>query len=247
MDKFNLKIIKTIVFLSLVLTGLPIIAQDKAQEVGKRSSDGLTADEIITRLTEADRSRYQRLKVYSSIRNYSMVNQRFKKSARMQVKVAFQHPDQFEFEVVEEEGPGAVRNQVFRKMLQSEQEALNEREREKTQLTLQNYDVELIREELLNGRRCYILSASPRTKNKFLYRGEVWIDAQDFALARIEGAPAQKPSFWVRKTKFVHLNQKVGDFWVPLSNHSRTEVLIFGSTDVEIHYGDYEVNQFALR
>ncbi len=243
MDKFNQKIIKVIIFMVLVLTGLPVSLQGSE----KKSSDGLSADEIISRLMEADRSRYLRLKDYVSIRNYSMVNQRFKKSARMQVKVSFQHPDQFEFEVLEEEGPGAVRNQVFRKMLHSEQEALNERERDKTQLTLQNYTVELIREETLNDRRCYVLSASPRTKNKFLFRGEVWIDAKDFALAKIEGSPAQKPSFWVRKTKFVHLNQKVDDFWVPHSNHSRTEVLIFGSTDVEIRYGDYSVNQLVSR
>ena len=227
------------------LIGIPVVL---AQDVKSAAPEpALTADQVIQRLMNADRNRFRKLHEYTSVRHYSMNNHRFKKSARMKVKVSFQHPDQFEYEVLDEEGPRAVRNQVFRKMLKSEQEALDRAEREATLVSVNNYEFELLREEDLDGRRNYVLSAIPKTKNKFLFRGEVWIDADDFAVSRIEGAPAQKPSFWVIKTHFVHRNIKVDEFWVPHSNHSQTDVLIFGSTDVEIHYGDYGMNSLAQR
>ncbi len=211
------------------------------------SSPALTGEQVIQRLMDADRNRYRQLHEYTSTRFYSMNNHRFNKSARMKVKVSFQHPDQFEYEVLSEDGPRAVRNQVFRKMLKSEEEALDRSEREATLVSANNYEFKLLREEELDGRKSYVLSAKPKTKNKFLFRGEVWIDAEDFAVSKIEGSPAQKPSFWVRKTHFVHRNIKVDKFWVPHSNHSRTDVLVFGSTDVEIHYGDYGMNSLAQR
>lgn len=239
--RFNLKIMN---FLLLAVLGALATAQERVQT---DPSVPLTANEIVERLMAADRTRFEKLKTYTSVRNYSMLNQRFNKSARMKVKVSFQYPGEFSYEVLEEEGPGIVRKQAFQRMLKSEQEALQKENRAGTLVSLNNYEFKLLREEPLDGRRSYVLSALPITKNKFLFRGEIWIDAEDFALARIEGAPAQKHSFWVRKTRFVHRNSKVGEFWVPQSNLSITDVMIFGSTDVEIHYGEYGVNELALR
>jgi len=30
-------------------------------------------------------------------------------------------------------------------------------------------------------------------KNKFMFRGRIWVDGQDFAVVRMEGEPSQKP------------------------------------------------------
>ncbi len=38
----------------------------------------------------------------------------------------------------------------------------------------------------------YVLNLLPKTKNKYLYRGKIWVDAKDFAVVRIEGEPAKK-------------------------------------------------------
>ena len=66
----------------------------------------------------------------------------------------------------------------------------------------------------------YVLTVEPRTENKLLYRGRIWVDAEDFAVVRIEAAPAKNPSFWTKETKIEQVYAKVGDFWLPLSNQA---------------------------
>ena len=39
----------------------------------------------------------------------------------------------------------------------------------------------------------YVLNVIPRTDEKFLYRGKIWVDAKDFAVTRIEAEPAKEP------------------------------------------------------
>jgi hypothetical protein len=40
---------------------------------------------------------------------------------------------------------------------------------------------------------CHVLSAEPLTKNKFFYRGRIWVDAEDFAEVGIAWVPMQNP------------------------------------------------------
>ena len=60
-----------------------------------------------------------------------------------------------------------------------------------------------------------------RLKNKFLYRGKIWVDAKDFAVVRIEGEPAKNPSIWIKKTEIAHLPVKVDNFGFPRKNVER--------------------------
>ena len=45
-------------------------------------------------------------------------------------------------------------------------------------------------------RPLYVMRVEPLRETKFLYRGTIWIDSQDFAVTRIEAEPAKNPSFW---------------------------------------------------
>src|ERR1700678_1999940 len=70
----------------------------------------------------------------------------------------------------------------------------------------------------------YVLHAEPKAESKFLYRGNVWIDAEE-----IEAEPAKNPSFWIKDTKVHHAYAKTAHFWLPASSRSET-VLRFGGT-----------------
>ncbi len=98
----------------------------------------------------------------------------------------------------------------------------------------ENYDFAVIGTELLGGRAAYVLEARPKRSEKYLFQGRIWVDAEDYALARAEGNPAKKPSFWTKSIHFVQLYQKCGPIWFPLSTQSETEAHIFGTTDVSI-------------
>ena len=82
----------------------------------------------------------------------------------------------------------------------------------------------------------------PRMQNKFMIKGRVWLDAEDFAITRIEGRPAKNPSFWISGSNFVHTYEKHGRFWLPRANLAESDSVFFGGTSVEIHYSDYTIN-----
>jgi outer membrane lipoprotein-sorting protein len=80
-------------------------------------------------------------------------------------------------------------------LLQSEKEALTEENQARVTLNNENYRFALTGYESMPTGPCYILSVQPRTNNKLLYRGRIWVDAEDFAVVRIEAVAAKNPSF----------------------------------------------------
>ena len=80
----------------------------------------------------------------------------------------------------------------------------------------------------------------PRRDNKFLYRGEICVNAADFAVETIDAEPAKNPSFWTKKTRIEHRYQKIGQFWLPAFNQTVTNVRLGGTAMLSIVYSDYE-------
>jgi outer membrane lipoprotein-sorting protein len=178
---------------------------------------------------------------YSSLRRYHLENKRFGKTATMTVRFRFRYPGEKKFEVLSEEGSAVIRKRVLRKLLESEVEAAGDTMREATQITPRNYSFRLLGAGEIEGRKAYLLEAAPREGNRFLFRGKVWVDAEDYAVARIEATPAKSPSFWIRKTSFVHEYRKFGGFWLPVSNRSESEAVAFGRTELTIEYSGYKL------
>ena len=141
--------------------------------------------------------------------------------------------------VVSEHGWKSAHKHVLHKMLASETETSLPNSRPKTRLVPQNYEFNLVGSDNIQGRPAYVLEAFPKRSDKYLFRGRVWVDAQDYAVVRIEGQPAKNPSFWIHSTHFVAQYQKSGPFWFPSSTTSVTDARIFGTTDVNIRYFDY--------
>jgi hypothetical protein len=120
-----------------------------------------------------------------------------------------------------------------------EAESSRRSDREQSRILPKNYDFRLIGTATSEGRPAYLLDLIPKTKNKFLIRGRVWVDAEDYAVTRIEGSPAKNPSFWIKSVKIVQRYGKTGPFWLPVLNSSSAEARIFSTTDVTIEYFDY--------
>ncbi len=66
------------------------------------------------------------------------------------------------------------------------------------ELTARNYDFALLGRESLNGHDCYVLQLTPKREAVELVRGKAWIDANTYALQRIQGATAKAPSLWIK-------------------------------------------------
>src|SRR3984957_5521019 len=215
----------------LLISALPVAAQD--------STTNSTAEEIVTRMTAHDLARQGSIEGYAGMRRYVLESQKFHKRAEMLVQVQGDPDGTKHFEVVSEEGWKAAHKHVLRKMLESESETSRPEMRASTKLNLENYDFDVIGSEMVADRPAYVLETHPKRKDKYLFRGRIWVDAEDYALVRAEGSPAKNPSFWTKSTHFVQIYQKNGPLWFPRSTQSVTEAHIFGTTDVNIEYFDY--------
>ena len=87
----------------------------------------------------------------------------------------------------------------------------------------------------------YVLTVEPKTKSKFLFRGRVRVDADDFAVVRLEAEPAKNPSFWTKNSEIEQLYVKVGDFWLPERNHSISSIRLGGRAELTIEYQNYRI------
>lgn len=180
---------------------------------------------------------------YHGMRRYVLDNEHMHKDAEIVVSVECSADGTKQFELLAQQGWRGAYKHVVSKMLASEAEASRSEAHLKTRLSLDNYEFRTIRTALVGDRAAYVLEITPRRNEERLIKGRIWIDAQDYAVMRIEGEPARSPSFWVRSVHFVHTYSKDGPLWFPETTQSTTEVRVFGATTLNIHYFDYAPNQ----
>jgi hypothetical protein len=207
----------------------------------------LPVDQVAQKLQERNAQRAVALQQFSGTRIYRMQYRGFPsdRDAEMVVHMTYRAPDKKEFNVVSQTGSKFILDHVFKKLLEGEQEAANEENRRQTALSTDNYDFSSAGYEATPEGGLYVLNLLPRTKNKFLYRGKIWVDAKDFAVVRIEGEPAKNPSFWIKKTEVKHRYIKVNDFWLPAENHTESVIRVGGQAILSIEYKDYKITKAA--
>jgi hypothetical protein len=228
-----------------LLIGLGSLQASTAQpsDGSATATAGLSADEVVNHLVQQNLERARALGAYEGTRVYRLEYHGFpgSRSAEMIVDVKYRTPGTKEFSIRSEKGSQLVIERVFKRMLQSEKEAVSEENQSHIALNHDNYSFTLSGHETTPAGSSYILSVEPRTNNKLLYRGRIWVDAEDFAVTRIEGAPAKNPSFWTKDTKIVQVYTKVGDFWLPASNRSTSVIRLGGQASFTIDYQNYQI------
>ena len=203
------------------------------------AQDRPSTDEVVAQMMARDTQRQLSLEGYQGMRRYILVNDHMHKRAEMMVRVAGDPDGTKHFEVVTETGWKAAHKHVLQKMLESESETSRPEVRAKTRLSPDNYEFQAVGIETVGERPAYAIDVKPKRHEKYLFEGRIWVDAEDFAMVRVEGNPAKNPSFWTKSVHFVHTYQKSGAFWFPLTTESQTEARLFGTTDVTIDYFDY--------
>lgn len=204
-----------------------------------------TAAQVAKKLQERNAQRAAALQQFNGTRVYRMQYRGFPsdRDAEMVVNVTYRAPNTKEFSVVSQTGSKFIIDRVFKKLLEGEQEAANDENRLNTALSTDNYDFTFAGYENTPDGAEYVLNLLPKTKNKYLYRGKIWVDAKDFAVVRIEGEPAKNPSFWIKKTEVKHRYIKVGDFWLPAENHTESVIRLGGQATLSIEYKDYKITK----
>ena len=207
----------------------------------------LTAEEIVGRMVERNLQRARALSAYQGTRVYHLEYRGFlsSRSADMVVDVKYRTPGTKEFSIRSESGSRLILDRVFKRMLQTEGDAGTEENQSRIALNQENYRFALAGVESTSAGPSYVLLVEPRTDNKLLYRGQIWVNAEDFAVERMEVSPAKSPSFWTKETRIEQIYAKVGDFWLPAMNRSDSDIRLGGHANFTIDYRDYKITAAA--
>lgn len=197
-----------------------------------------SADEVMARLFARDLQRNAASGGYTGTRQYDLENPLFSKRSRVVANIDCDADGTMHFRVVSKMGWNSGNNSL-RQALETESDISRPQSRARALITNDNYTFQMVGTALLNGRMAYVINAVPKRQETYLFRGKVWVDAQDYALARIEGRLAKTPSFWIRTVSFTLEFRKSGEYWFPWSSTSTSDVRIFGPTDVNIRFFDY--------
>lgn len=200
-------------------------------------SASLAYPAIVTRMEQCNSERARVLRAYTGRRRYHAANPRLHHEGYAVVEAEYEAHEGKLFRVIERGGSASIYQRVFAPMIETERANSRPPARETSEISTRNYTFTY--EGYDATRHAHIFRAEPQAKSKYLFRGRVWINADDFAVQRIEGEPAQSHSFWIRRTRFVHEYAKFGGFWFPVSNRTEVELKLFGRSTMNIDYFDY--------
>jgi hypothetical protein len=215
------------------------------EDPGTTAPPSLTPMQIVERMQRHNQMQNAALKQYKALRHYEAEYQGFsaKLTGKMDVEVEYHAATGKSFQIVSRSGSKLLCEKVLKRAVDSEKEA--SQDKGATALTPANYKFEILGSENLAGRPAYILQVDPLTTSKFLYRGKIWVDAADFAVAKMETEPAKSPSFWISRTLIHYTSKKTDGFWLPQGMRSETKVRIGGTALMTIDYGTYQIGPKA--
>jgi Outer membrane lipoprotein-sorting protein len=219
------------------------LAAGMASASAQTGSSALTVETIIARMAQARAENRTRFRPYVVTRDYDLFG-RDESETKSQViaNVAFVPPDSKKYAIQEASG-SRLGQMIVRRILASEVEIT--KDYASTDLSPENYGFRFIREEDVNGQRCYVLELLPRRKDKHLLRGDVWVDAHTYLIRRFEGQPARNPSWWVRDVHVALAYGDVGGMWLQTASKSTAKARILGQYTVVSRDVTYQISEPA--
>jgi hypothetical protein len=218
---------------------LSVMADDESVRVARPAC----ADDVVASMIAHDHERQAAFHGYTAMRRYILEVPSRHKRAEMVVRVISPPDNSKQFEIVSASGWDSALKHVFPRLLEAETEAARPGVRDRSRIIPQNYSFEMIGMETIRNRLAYVLAIEPKTQNKYLSRGKIWVDADEFVIVRVEGQPAKSPSIWFKSVHFSHDYEKSGPFWFPAVDRSVTNVRMLGASEMTIECFDYRPNE----
>jgi hypothetical protein len=194
---------------------------------------------LFTELLAHNERRNAALVGYIEQRTYAVTDMTGRVRAQESGQMEYRTPDRKSFATTSESGSGLVRRLALNPLIAGEIEAASGKQHHDSAITPSNYALELLGEQQVGPYRCFVVRATPKRSDKYLFEGKVWIDTEDYAVVRIEGHPAQKLSFWLERVNFVREYQKIDGFWLPQKDETFVQVRMYGKKVLTIEHQNY--------
>jgi outer membrane lipoprotein-sorting protein len=205
----------------------------------------LDAAMVIRRVDAAVMERYKNIAGYSVTEHYAIYRGKDETHSvsEMTVKTTYRKDVGKSYAVVSQGGSAVVRRLGLDPILESERNINLPGNVERSWIVSENYEMTLkaLTPQRLDGRDCVVLAIKPRREAPNLIVGELWVDANDFTIVRLEGIASKSPSVFAGATHMMRQYAKVDGF--SMATHARAEsnTFLYGKTVVTIDYSDYKI------
>jgi hypothetical protein len=203
--------------------------------------------DVIRDIDAVERNREANLAGYSVTEHYTIQNSHFQMAAEVVVQAAYRRVAGKTYQVQSRSGPSMLKDRLVDRILQEEANMSRGSAREQSLITSANYDMHLIGEEKIAGKRCLELDLMPRVKSPHLLRGKLWVDSGNKFVVRIEGQPPVGQSFFAGRPQVIRDYAVVDGFAFAQRSHAISSGLIQGKTEVTIIYDNYVVDRDTVR
>lgn len=195
---------------------------------------------VVSRFLAWERTQERQLAGYASTRLYVLSAEQRRESSSAEVRMTYRNTSGETFEVLQWTGAGGLLRYALQKVLESEADLTRPRQKLRLRLTEENYRFELLGTEQRQNRPCYVLRIEPRRPQRYLLKGRLWINTQDYGLVRLEGQ-ASVNSFWIGQPSAVQNFQQEDDFWVLDQSEWQTKVRGFGGVSLQVESLSYQM------
>ena len=203
------------------------IAGDKAQPF---------VSELLSRMMAHRKWQDSALREYQAHRLFHASNNRFNIDSILEVETTYHAPAILKSTVLREEGSSFIREHVFEKILSAESELSN---KDTADVIPDNYLFTLIGSDACEGRRCWHLALKPRRPDKYLVNGDVWLDAEEYAVCHVHGIPSKHVSLWISHAEVDWRYRRVNaGIWLTDKIESSSDVRLVGLVLMQIR-ADY--------
>ena len=202
---------------------LPLVSDETQPSLGK----------IVARMVAYRQWQDDALREYKAQRRFYAWNERFNIDSTLEVRTIFRWPHLLQSTVLRQEGSSFIREHAFEKILAAETELAS---KDEADIIPKNYDFVLLGKDVCAGERCWHLSLKPKRNDKYLLNGEIWVDAADYGICRIQGSPAKRVSLWVSKVDIDERLRRINGIWLADRIESSSNIRFAGNVRMRIEY-----------
>jgi len=181
---------------------------------------------ILQRLEDVQHQDPAESRPYAVMREYKVFRGYDKQpTSEVMTQINFVPPDTKTYKITQTRG-NSRGEKIVRELLDRETESA--KKGHASEISRMNYDFVFLRQENFGIVPEYVLRIVPKRKDKYLLRGQIWVDANTFHIRRIEGIPAKSPSFWIKDIHITLQYAELGGMWVPVSFDAIATVRLLG-------------------
>jgi hypothetical protein len=202
----------------LWLSGFVLLATLASSSQVTSSTDEIKSPDlnlILQRLEDIQHQDPAQARPYEVTREYKVLRgYNTQPTSEITAQINFVPLDTKTYKIIQAKGD-ARGERMVRELLDRETDSVKKVHSDEISRT--NYDFVFFRRENFGVVPEYVLGILPKRKDKYLLRGQIWVDASTFRVRRMQGVPAKSPSFWITTLHLTMQFATLNGMWVPVS------------------------------